>query len=106
MSTVSDLPAVDELRVAMVAEMRERGFLHSDEIAQAFLAVPRHEFAPEVSLEAAYALDVVRTKFDEHGTTISSVSAPHSQAMMLEQAQIIRGMRVLEIGSGGYNALW
>ncbi|MGI8311734.1 methyltransferase, FxLD system [Saccharopolyspora hattusasensis] len=61
-------------------------------------------FAPEVSLEAAYALDVVRTKFDKHGSAISSVSAPHIQAMMLEQAQVTRGMRVLEIGSGGYHA--
>ena len=34
----------------------------------------------------------------------SSVSAPGMQAVMLEQAQVRPGMRVLEIGSGGYNA--
>jgi len=39
-----------------------------------------------------------------HGVSISSVSAPWLQAMMLEQAQIRPGMRVLEVGSGGYNA--
>src|SRR5262249_49145045 len=39
-----------------------------------------------------------------HGVTISSVSAPWLQALMLEQAEIAPGMRCLEIGSGGYNA--
>lgn len=38
------------------------------------------------------------------GVTISSVSAPQIQAQMLEQAALGAGMRVLEIGSGGYNA--
>jgi hypothetical protein len=33
----------------------------------------RHLFAPEVPPEQAYANDVVRTKRDEHGVTISSV---------------------------------
>lgn len=89
----------------MIAVMRDRGFLHSDRVEQAFRAVPRHLFAPEVSVEVAYdAEDVVRTKFDEHGATLSSVSAPYIQAMMLEQADIHPGQRVLEIGSGGYNA--
>ncbi len=89
----------------MVATMREHGFLHRDHVAQAFLTAPRHTFAPEASLEAAYdALDIVRTKLDEHGATLSSVSAPYIQAMMLEQTDIRPGMRVLEIGSGGYQA--
>jgi len=55
-------------------------------------------------LEIAYANDTVVTKRDEHGIALSSVSAPCLQAMMLEQAQLTPGMRVLEIGSGGYNA--
>jgi protein-L-isoaspartate(D-aspartate) O-methyltransferase len=52
----------------------------------------------------AYADDVVRTKKDRNGVTISSVSAPWRQAMTLEQAGLRPGMRCLEIGSGGYNA--
>jgi protein-L-isoaspartate(D-aspartate) O-methyltransferase len=43
-------------------------------------------------------------KRDLGGATISSLSATHIQAVMLEQAEIEPGMRVLEIGSGGYNA--
>lgn len=35
---------------------------------------------------------------------VSSISAQQLQAHMLEQAEITVGMRILEIGSGGYNA--
>lgn len=44
------------------------------------------------------------TKRDADGNSISSISAPQVQAHMLEQAEIVVGMRILEIGSGGYNA--
>jgi protein-L-isoaspartate(D-aspartate) O-methyltransferase len=52
----------------------------------------------------AYGDDSVVTKRDERGTAISSVSAPQIVAMMLEQLRVQPGDRVLEIGSGGYNA--
>ena len=69
--------------------------------------VPRHAFAPEASLEKAYEpYAAVITKTDEHGVQLSSVSAPQIQALMLEQAQVRPGMRVLEIGSGGLNAAY
>jgi protein-L-isoaspartate(D-aspartate) O-methyltransferase len=93
------------LRGAMVAEMRARGDIRTDKVAVAFCAVLRHLFAPGEPLESAYAASSsVVTKRDEHGVAISSVSVPWLQAMMLEQAQLRPGMRVLEIGSGGYNA--
>jgi protein-L-isoaspartate(D-aspartate) O-methyltransferase len=88
----------------MVGELRESGSIGSDRVADAFRTVARQLFVPGVSLEEAYANDAVRTKWDQNGITISSVSAPWLQAMMLEQAQLVPGMRVLEIGSGGYNA--
>lgn len=101
---VSDHQAVD-LRAAMVDAIRERGFLTDERVAEALETVPRHLFAPEVTVQQAYdAFDVVRTRYDDVGTTLSSVSAPYIQAMMLEQAAIEPGHRVLEIGSGGYNA--
>jgi protein-L-isoaspartate(D-aspartate) O-methyltransferase len=93
----------DALRETMIKGLVEQEGL-SDRVAAAFRAVPRHVFAPEVSLEDAYANDVVITKRDERGIALSSVSAPWLQAMMLEQAQIQPGMRVLEVGSGGFNA--
>ncbi|UWM47701.1 methyltransferase, FxLD system [Streptomyces carpaticus] len=89
----------------LIAELvRLEGHL-SPEVEAAIRAVPRHLFTPGVPLAQAYAAeDAPIVKKDQHGVTISSVSAVRIQAMMLEQAQIRPGMRVLEIGSGGYNA--
>jgi protein-L-isoaspartate(D-aspartate) O-methyltransferase len=95
----------DALRGKLVAELVTTGTIVSKEVEAAFHAVPRHLFAPGAALEDAYAaFSVVVAKRDEHGTTISSVSAPSVQAVMLEQAGLRPGMRCLEIGSGGYNA--
>jgi protein-L-isoaspartate(D-aspartate) O-methyltransferase len=93
-----------ELRSGLVDELVAKGTIVSQEVEAAFRAVPRHLFAPEATLADAYAKKVVRIKRDEHGMTTSSVSAPHIQAFMLEQSGLGPGMRVLEIGSGGYNA--
>jgi protein-L-isoaspartate(D-aspartate) O-methyltransferase len=77
----------------------------SDAVAAAFEAVPRHVFAPGETLQAAYAArGTVVPKRDADGLLLSVVSAPEIQAMMLEPAGIEPGMRVLEIGSAGYNA--
>lgn len=85
-------------------ELVAEGTILSKEVEAAFRVVPRHLFAPGATLQEPYAQDTVRTKRDEHGITISAISAPQIQAMMLEQAGLRSGMRVLEIGSGGYNA--
>ena len=91
----------DELTDALFA----KGSITDPRVAAAFRAVPRHLFAPPgTSLEAAYADDVIRTKFDLSGTCLSSVSAPWLQSVMIRQAGIQPGMRILEVGSGGYNA--
>ncbi|GAA3083988.1 hypothetical protein GCM10010530_07570 [Kribbella aluminosa] len=108
MNTLRDLnkPAeADELRTAMVEQMRGAGDLRTEGVTRAFSIVPRERFAPDAPLEQVYNRDdVVITKRDDNGLALSSVSAPRIQAQMLEQAEISPGMRVLEIGSGGYNA--
>lgn len=94
-----------ELREAMIAELRSMGGICSESVVQAFRGVPRHLFAPGTSAADAYAPNkALWAKHDEHGRMTSTVSAAHLQAVMLEQADIQPGMRVLEIGSGGYNA--
>ncbi|MGH3684570.1 MAG: methyltransferase, FxLD system [Pseudonocardiaceae bacterium] len=104
-SAADEAARVNALREAMVRELCEPGWIRSDRVAEAFRAVPRHLFAPGTPLETAYAThDSVVTKSDEQGKVTSVVSAPYIQAMMVEQAGISPGMRVLEIGSGGYNA--
>ncbi|TDU83491.1 protein-L-isoaspartate(D-aspartate) O-methyltransferase [Kribbella voronezhensis] len=94
----------ESLRAALVSQMVAEGSLRDNRVAAAFLAVPRHAFVPMVPLAVAYADDVVLMKRDEAGVAISSVSQPSVVALMLEQAGIQPGHRVLEIGSGGYNA--
>lgn len=97
--------AAAALRRAMVGELRDMDAISSDSVAGAFAAVPRHLFAPGEPLEAVYAADnAVIVKRGSDGLTRSCLSAAHIQAVMLEQAEVAPGMRVLEIGSGGCNA--
>ncbi|MFN2494980.1 MAG: hypothetical protein ABR608_03590, partial [Pseudonocardiaceae bacterium] len=101
---IADSASAAHLRGRLTDELVAAGTIVSKEVEAAFRRVPRHLFAPGATLDDSYAQDIVRIKRDEHGTTISAVSAPQIQAMMLKQAQLGAGMRVLEIGSGGYNA--
>ncbi|RST17883.1 methyltransferase, FxLD system [Streptomyces sp. WAC04770] len=95
------------LRNKVVDELRAGGDISSSEIEAVMRKVPRHAFIPGTPLDKAYdTYAAVITKTDEHGVQLSSVSAPQIQAMMLEQAQVKPGMRVLEIGSGGLNAAY
>lgn len=104
-TTAVDDPAARQLRDALADSLVAGGWITSKHIEAAFRVVPRHAFAPPgSSLEAAYADDVIRTKFDASGTCLSSVSAPWLQAHMIRQAGVKPGMRVLEVGSGGFNA--
>lgn len=96
---------MNALREAMVDQLWQLRAIRTDAVADAVRAVPRHLFVPEAPLEEAYQPEkAVVTKRDEHGAALSSVSAARVQAMMLEQAGLEPGHRVLEIGSGGYNA--
>ena len=100
-----DSEQAQELREGMVNALQTQGVLRSPEVVAAIQAVPRHVFGPEDELESAYALrTVLHRTLDETGVAVSMISAVDIQAMMLEQAQISPGMRVLEVGSGGYNA--
>jgi protein-L-isoaspartate(D-aspartate) O-methyltransferase len=108
-STIDDAQA-DELRAAMVdriaAQHQRLGLVLEDEVRRALLTVPRHLFAEgNAGLVAAYKdQDAIVTKRNERGLALSSLSAPWLQALMIRQAAVQPGMRVLEIGSGGYNA--
>ncbi|MGW4500587.1 methyltransferase, FxLD system [Micromonospora sp. NPDC004336] len=95
----------EQLRAALAAHLTETGWIRTPAVGAAFRTVPRHLFVPDtVALAEAYADDVVVTRRDPAGKATSSVSAPWLQAHMLEQAALRPGARVLEIGSGGYNA--
>lgn len=94
-----------QLRNQVVDDLIAEGTIVSAPVEAMMRKVPRELFAPGVNLEEVYhGYTSVVTKRDENGGSISSVSALHLQAHMLEQAEITVGMRVLEVGSGGYNA--
>lgn len=104
-NTADDHAEAAVLREAMVRELHAVGDLHSDAVARAIGVVPRHVFAPEEPLPCAYATEtILQPKRDECGVATSMISPVDIQAMMLDQARLSPGMRVLEIGSGGYNA--
>jgi protein-L-isoaspartate(D-aspartate) O-methyltransferase len=102
----------DGLRDAMVgrlvADHAAKGLRMRPEVERALRAVPRELYTPGVSLAEAYEDTAVITK-RRGEETVSSVSAPWLIAEMLGQAADaldgdLRGRRVLEFGSGGYNA--
>jgi protein-L-isoaspartate(D-aspartate) O-methyltransferase len=74
------------------------------EVEAVMRTVPRHVFLPGLSLEESYAQAAPPMKQDDRGVITSSVTAPKIMAMMLDQLRVESGHRVLEIGSGGYNA--
>jgi protein-L-isoaspartate(D-aspartate) O-methyltransferase len=98
----------DELRDELIETVKMRHdrleLPWREEIGRAMRAVPRHLFTGDSSLEDAYTNDAVVTRRDDRGTALSSVSAPWLQAVMLGQLDVRPGDRVLEVGSGGYNA--
>ncbi|MFE2426934.1 methyltransferase, FxLD system [Streptomyces sp. NPDC059373] len=103
-TTITAVPDAGVLRTALADKLAARAAFRTAGVEAALRRVPRHLFVPEASLEEAYADDVVVTKRDADGKATSSLSAPWLQAMMLEDAALAPGHRVLEIGSGGYNA--
>lgn len=97
--------AAQRLRHALVDHLVAEGSVRTPGVEAALRAVPRHVFIPAVSLQRAYANDVVSTKRDERSGAISAASQPSIVALMLEQLGVRPGERVLEIGAGtGYNA--
>jgi protein-L-isoaspartate(D-aspartate) O-methyltransferase len=89
----------------MVDGLIAEGAIVSAPVEAAMRKVRRELFVPGVDLDEVYqAGSVVVTTRDANGSPVGSVSAPRVQAHMLEQAEITAGMRVLEVGSGGYNA--
>ncbi len=93
-------------RADMLESLIAAGHVHASSVRRALDRVARHEFVPEVSLSEAYApTDAVVIKRDDTGAAVSSASAPNIVAVMLDQAEVAPGHRVLEIGTGtGYNA--
>ncbi len=87
------------LRRQMVAQQIRARDVRDADVLRALETVPRHEFVPPEFLDDAYA---------DHPLPIGlgqTISQPYIVAVMTALAQIKRGERVLEIGTGsGYQA--
>ena len=86
-------------RVRLIASLVRSGEIRTEAVRQAFLRVPREEFVRPEDRRDAYADTPLPIG---EGQTIS---APSMIAIMLEEATLRPGERVLEIGTGsGYHA--
>ena len=108
----------------MVEELKQKGQLRSILVERAFSFVPRHLFinrlppylAPNgkdwLSIDPSHPLEEYLDKIYSVDTSIilktnppSSSSQPSVMAQMLEESELAKDMKVLEIGTGsGYNA--
>ncbi|MFI6098169.1 methyltransferase, FxLD system [Lentzea sp. NPDC051213] len=104
-SEVANSDRAAQLRKQVVDDLIAEGTIVSAPVEAAMRKVHRELFAPGGDLDEIYhCYNGFVTKRDAEGNATSSISAPQVQAHMLEQAEIATGMRILEIGSGGYNA--
>jgi protein-L-isoaspartate(D-aspartate) O-methyltransferase len=89
----------EQERESLVANLQRAGYIKTERVKQAFLAVPRDVFLPGFLKKYSY----VDTPLDiGQGQTIS---APHMVAIMCESLDIQQGQKILEIGTGsGYHA--
>ena len=86
-------------REQLVNRLMREGYIKSDNVKKAFLAVPRENFVPEPLKMQAY---VDRPLEIGNGQTIS---APHMVAIMCEALDVYKEQKILEIGAGsGYHA--
>ena len=104
----------------LVNDLRGKGALFDDAVADAIASVPRHVFVPsnkmtdgqaggsgdDAHMALAYSDRGVMTHTpDDQAATYSSSSQPSIVAKMLDAAELAPGMRVLEIGAGtGWNS--
>ncbi|MBI4493062.1 MAG: methyltransferase domain-containing protein [Chloroflexi bacterium] len=92
------------LRQDLVKHLWAEQAIRSQEVAEAFLVLPREYFLPHLPLEQVYQDEAIVVKRVD-GEPRSSSSQPALMADMLEVLELAPGQRVLEIGAGtGYNA--
>lgn len=105
MNAIVTVTSPEALREAMIGKVQDAGYARSRSVEEALRAVERHHYVPDVDLAVAYANDIVVTKRGADDAVLSCASQPGIVGLLLDQLDVQRGHRVLEIGAGtGYNA--
>ena len=87
------------MRADLVDELVRDGHVRTAAVERAFRAVPREMFVTDDRQDAAYADAPLPIPLGQ------TISAPSMIAIMLEEADLREGMKVLDVGTGsGYNA--
>lgn len=96
---MSEMEAYSHERKRMVDQQMVRRGIRDERVLEAMLATPRHEFVPPEQVRQAYVdapLPIGNSQ---------TISQPYIVAYMTEAANLKKGDRVLEIGTGsGYQA--
>ena len=93
-----DSPYLRERKRMVETQLKSRG-IQDPGVLTAFLKVPRHEFVPEDLRDQAYQDGPLPIGYNQ------TISQPYMVAVMVQQASVGPGERVLELGTGsGYQA--
>ena len=83
----------------LIKKLVSSGYIHTDEVIEAFRQIPRENFIPDEHRPFSYSDTPLRIGKEQ------TISAPHMVGMMLELLELEKGGKVLEVGAGsGYHA--
>lgn len=89
----------------LVNSLQTRRLLDNWRLQDAFAAVPRHQFLPDIALNEVYSDKAVSICVDLKGEVTCSATMPSMVAQLLGKLDLQDGQNVLEIGTGtGYGA--
>ena len=97
MDILLDTEKTRQLRIEMVEDQLEYRGIHDPDILEAFRAIPRHLFIPNISVNRAYGDNPLPINVGQ------TISQPFIVALMLWYIDIKPHHYILDIGSGsGY----
>ena len=86
-------------KIRLIERLKRYGYIRSKEVENAMLSVRREDFVPPSVRRYAYDDTPLEIGFGQ------TISAPHMVAMMCEELELKKGLKILEIGAGsGYHA--
>jgi protein-L-isoaspartate(D-aspartate) O-methyltransferase len=91
--------SLEKQKESLSQSLQRRGYLKTDAVKRAFMAVPREEFVLPESRRHSYRDSPLSIGLGQ------TISAPHMCVIMCEGLNLTEGHRVLEVGAGsGYHA--